>query len=152
MRGCRPSITNRKDLESLNWCLWHGQQWRSRRELESLLLTLRLPTIATKRATVGLRRLSKKLMECLNNNAGSLPDYRKRYRAGERISTSFAESAVNQLIDWRMSKSPQMRWSRMGAHGLLQVRAEGIDRRLGSTFARWYPEFVAPTRVTVMAA
>lgn len=124
----------RKDLDSLKWCLWHGQQWRSRRKLESMLFTLRLPTIASKRATVGLRRLCKKLMKYLTNNADSLPDYGKRYRAGERISTSFVESAVNQLIDWRMSKSQQMRWSRMGAHHLLQVRAEVVDGRLGETF------------------
>ena len=53
------------------------------------------------------------------------------------------ESAVNQLIDKRMSKSQQMRWSPMGANCLLQVRAELVDGRLGDTFGRWYPEFAA---------
>jgi hypothetical protein len=51
------------------------------------------------------------------------------------------ESAVNQLIDKRMWKSQQMRWSPMGAHWLLQVRAELVDDRFGDTFARWYPGF-----------
>jgi hypothetical protein len=35
----------------------------------------------------------------LKNTAESLPDYGRRYRAGERISTAFVESAVNQIID-----------------------------------------------------
>jgi hypothetical protein len=30
---------------------------------------------------------------------------------GKRIATSFVESAVNQIIDKRMSKSQQLRWS-----------------------------------------
>jgi hypothetical protein len=45
------------------------------------------------------------------NNADSITNYVQRYRAGERIATSFVESAVNQIIDKRMSKSQQMRWS-----------------------------------------
>jgi hypothetical protein len=40
-----------------------------------------------------------------------------------------------------MSKSQQMRWSPMGAHALLQVRAELVDGRLGAAFSRWYPGF-----------
>ena len=36
------------------------------------------------------------------------------------------QSIVNQLIDKRMSKSQQMRWS-PGAHALLQVRAELVE-------------------------
>ena len=60
----------------------------------------------------------------------------RRYRIGQRISTAFVESAVNQLIDKRMSKSQQMRWSPMGVHALLQVRAELVDGRLDAAFAR----------------
>ena len=69
-------------------------------------------------------------MRYLKNNLDSLVNYGRRYRNGQRISTAFMESAVNQLIDKRMSKSQQMRWSPMGAHLLLQVRAELVDGRL----------------------
>ena len=48
---------------------------------------------------------------------------------------------MNQLIDKRMSKSQQMRWSHVGAHLLLQVRAEVVDERLAENFKRWYPGF-----------
>ena len=65
----------------------------------------------------------------------------RRFHSGQRISTAFMESAVNQLIDTRMSKARQMRWSPKGAHLLLQVRAELVDGRLGDTFSRWYSGF-----------
>ena len=44
-------------------------------------------------------------------NAGSIPNYGERYRAGEVIFSSIAESAVNQVISKRMVKKQQMRWS-----------------------------------------
>jgi len=40
---------------------------------------------------------------------------RQRCRVGEIISTSFVESAVNQIISKRMVKRQQMRWSPRGA-------------------------------------
>lgn len=58
---------------------------------------------------------------------------------GRVVRITTIESAVNQLIDKRMSKSQQMRWSQKGAHALLQVRAELVDGRLPMNFARWYP-------------
>jgi hypothetical protein len=61
------------------------------------------------------------------------------------------ESAVNQLIDKRMSKSQQMRWSPKGAHLLLQVRAELVDGRLGDAFARWYPGLIAESQLCQVA-
>jgi hypothetical protein len=43
-------------------------------------------------------------------------------RCGERISTGFVESTINQLIAKRFVKKQQMRWTPRGAHLLLQVR------------------------------
>ena len=42
-------------------------------------------------------------------NAGCIPNYGQRRRAGDAISTAFTESAVNQVIS--MVKNQQMRWS-----------------------------------------
>ncbi|NOR20578.1 MAG: hypothetical protein GQ538_10880 [Xanthomonadales bacterium] len=53
----------------------------------------------------------------------------------------YISSDNDPLIDKRMSKSQQMRWSPMGAHALMQVRAELVDGRLGAAFSRWYPGF-----------
>jgi len=52
----------------------------------------------------------------IENNEDTLIDYGQRYRAGKPISTSRAEGTVNQLVNARMNKRRQMRWSPRGAH------------------------------------
>ena len=88
-----------------------------------------------------MRRWIKELLCYLQKNQDSPANYVRRCRGGHRISTAFVESAVNQLIDKRMSKSQQMRWSPLGAHALLQVRAVLVDGRLYAAFHRWFPGF-----------
>ena len=51
----------------------------------------------------------------LYSNIGSLTDYGRAWREGERIATANIKSTVNQLINRRMCKKRQMRWSRLGA-------------------------------------
>jgi len=70
------------------------------------------------------------LQAYIANNEDALIDYGQRYRAGKPISTSRAEGTVNQLVNARMNKQRQMRWSSRGAHRVLQVRAVVLDRRL----------------------
>ena len=74
--------------------------------------------------------LCTELRGYIGNNRASLIDYGRRHRAGEPISSSRAESTVNQLVNARMNKRRQMRWSPIGAHRLLQVRAAVLDGRL----------------------
>ena len=62
------------------------------------------------------------------------------------------ESAVNQLIDKRMSKSQQMRWDPRSAHLLLQVWVRAIDGQLRADFARWYPALPANASTVSLAA
>jgi len=129
-------------MDSVKWRLWHGRAAGAITRLHSMLGVM--ARLSVKDAVVKrMTKLSTELLRYLQNNADSIPDYGQRYRAGERISTSFVESAVNQIIDKRMSKSQQMRWSPQGAHRLLQVRTSVIDGRLREDFARWYPGFTA---------
>src|ERR1700674_3997436 len=72
-------------------------------------------------------------------NQNFIPNYGDRYRHGEKISTAFAESAVNQVISKRMVKKQQMRWSESGAHNLLQIRTKVLNNQLREAFVRWYP-------------
>jgi hypothetical protein len=58
----------------------------------------------------------------LEANADSLPNYGQRYRAGQRVSTGFAESAVNESVAKRMTKKQQMRWNRDTVPPFLDVR------------------------------
>jgi hypothetical protein len=67
----------------------------------------------------------------IENNEGALIDYGRHYRAGKPVSTSRAEGTVNQLVNARMNKRRQMRWSPSGAHRVLQIRAAVLDGRLG---------------------
>jgi hypothetical protein len=66
----------------------------------------------------------------LGLNASALIDDGRRYRADLPISTSHAESIVNSLVNARMNKRRQMRWSPRGAHRVLPVRAAVVDNRL----------------------
>ena len=62
-------------------------------------------------------------------------------RAGEVISSSLAESTINQVVSKRMVKKQQMRWTPRGAHLLLQVRTRVLNDDLADQFRRWHPGF-----------
>jgi len=55
------------------------------------------------------------LRSYIESNEGALIDYGQRCRAGKPISTSRAEGTVNQLVNARVNKRRQMRWSPRGA-------------------------------------
>ncbi len=109
--------------------------------LKSILRMTQRPSLLEKPVVKFVRKLTRDLIGYLQNNADSLPDYGKRYRSGQRISSAFVESKVNQLIDKRMSKSQQMRWDPQSAHQLLQVRVRVVDGQLRDDFSNWYPGF-----------
>ena len=75
----------------------------------------------------------------VRRNADTIPNYAERYRYGERVSTAFAESTVNAVVGKRFSKRQQMRWSRRGAHLMLQTRTRVLDDTLRAKFQSWYP-------------
>ena len=51
----------------------------------------------------------------LRSQCTRLVNYAERYRAGLRVEASVTEGTANFLVNWRMNKSQQMRWSRRGA-------------------------------------
>ena len=58
-------------------------------------------------AGAGLDRLWRHvadLLGYLERNQDALVPYAARRRNGEAISTAFVESAVNQIVAWRMNK------------------------------------------------
>ncbi len=60
--------------------------------------------------------------------------YAERYRTELRVGTAITEGAANFLVNRRMNKSQQMRWSRRDADLLLQVRCAVYNGTLGSGF------------------
>jgi hypothetical protein len=75
----------------------------------------------------------------LTNNQNYIINYSDRHHHGEIISSAFVESTVNELISRRMVKKQQMRWTKQGAHLLLQVRIKTLNNELKSCFNSWYP-------------
>jgi hypothetical protein len=78
-------------------------------------------------------------MHHIKANEAFILNYSDCHHYGEVISTAFVESTVNQMISKRMVKQQQMRWTKKGAHLLLQVRAQVLNEDLRPSFARWYP-------------
>jgi hypothetical protein len=68
-----------------------------------------------------------------------LPNYARRHREGQAISTAFVESLVNSLLTKRFSKKQSMQWTPEGAHLLLQIRTRTLNGDLAATFRQWYP-------------
>jgi len=64
--------------------------------------------------------------------------YAARRRRGEPIATSFVESAVDEIIAWRMVKTQQMRWSRATVQPFLDVRIAVLNGTLKHAFRRRY--------------
>jgi len=91
-----------------------------------------------------LRKLGYALLDVIRSlelNADSMPDYGQRYRSGSRISTGFAESAVNEIISKRMAKKQQMTWNRYTVQHFLDVRIQVLDGSLEDAFRYWHKGF-----------
>jgi hypothetical protein len=51
-----------------------------------------------------------------------------------------------------MVKKQQMRWTKQGAHLLLQVRVQTLNGDLRDTFRQWYPGMTPETENLSLAA
>jgi len=67
--------------------------------------------------------------------------YAARRREGEPIATSFVESAIDEIISWRMAKAQQMRWSKATVQPFLDVRTAVLNDTLEAAFRRRHPGF-----------
>jgi acyl carrier protein phosphodiesterase len=125
-------------FERIKWYLWHGNVFRALQEIESIEWELEgyaeeLP------ASTKLAKSVREFYGYIKTNQEFIPNYGERYRYGEAIATGFVEGAVNQVVSKRMVKKQQMRWTKQGAHLLLQVRSQVLNNDLRATFERWYP-------------
>ena len=72
----------------------------------------------------------------LSSQSAWLVNYAERHRAGLRVGTALTEGTANFLVNRRMNKSQQMRWTRRGADRLLQVRCAVYNGTLGTGFGQ----------------
>jgi hypothetical protein len=123
------------DVERLRHLLWNGHHDKAYEALSRITseakdtIILNNPNLEARARRLVAR--CTELRSYIENNKDALIDYGQRYRAGKPISTSRAEGTVNQLVNARMNKRRQMRWSPRGAHRVLQVRAALLDGRFG---------------------
>ena len=137
-------------LQRLKWFCWHGNVFRALQTIDDLIFDLDITEPYPEQAR--LLKAVREFDSYIRANAGRIPNYGERQRAGEAISTAFTESAVNQVISKRMVKKQQMRWTPRGAHLLLQVRTRVLNDQLADDFRRWYPGFnQAPDPLTLAA-
>ena len=62
-----------------------------------------------------LRRALDAVDRYLRSQSTHLVDYAERHRAGQRVGTALTEGTANFLVNRRMAKAQQMRWTRRGA-------------------------------------
>jgi hypothetical protein len=125
-----------EEIKALKWKLWHRQVERAICVLEKIVEDMNELGRRGEFSAARLNSLGRQLLTYIRSNQTTLVDYGARYRAGRRVSTSLAESAVNSLVAKRMVKSQQMRWSPSGAHLMLQVRAAMVNGNLRQRLRR----------------
>jgi hypothetical protein len=130
-------------IERIKWFLWHGNVFRALDDLETLneeLYTWSEESVSTKETKQNkLWKLVDEFGTYIKNNQAFIVNYGEKYRYSATISTAFVESTVNELISRRMAKKQQMRWTKKGAHLLLQLRIKTLNNDLHKSFIQWYP-------------
>jgi hypothetical protein len=127
-------------LERIKHYLWHGNIYQALCLADLFAAKLEAIEDLTPKGQK-LAQAARELHTYLRLNGNYVPNYGERYRNGERISTGFVESAVNQVISKRFVKKQQMRWTPRGAHLLLQTRTKVLNGDLEEMFRTHYPGF-----------
>ena len=115
-----------RQVRHAKWLVWHGKASKGHARLQAMDAQL-LEREGYEWSTLWWNL--QKVAGYIRDNPG-LVNYGSRHRKGLPISSSIAESAVNQVVSHRMTKNQQMRWSDEGAHLLAQVRVQEISGEL----------------------
>jgi hypothetical protein len=110
------------EIERAKWRFWNGY---AERGIIALVHLAHWAAAQCFHHLPSLNKLSKSLLDgirYLESNSDSMPDYGERYRVGARISTGFAESAVNEIIGssqgaWRRNTADEVESLRGPASG-----------------------------------
>ena len=127
------------EVERLHWRIWNGKAKNVQRSIKRIRKVM--PVFKGEQSQGAKGVASRKLWHALHaidkylrGQAAWLVNYAKRHCAGLRVGTSITEGTANFLVNRRMNKSQQMRWSRKGADLLLQVRCAVYNGTLGAGF------------------
>jgi len=123
-----------RGLARAKWRLWHGRWPGCRRKLAALYRWTERKRLRDVTGIGRLQQHASELLGYLKRNENALVHYAARRRRGEAISTSFVESAVNEIVAKRMNKKQQMRWSRATVQPFLDVRTAVLNDTLEDAF------------------
>lgn len=132
-----------EEVERLRWWLWNGKVKDAGISIDRIRAVMqhfrcepggRRPIASSRKLWTALRTLDGYLV----GQSNWLVNYGERHRAGRRVSTALTEGTANFLVNRRMNKSQQMRWSRRGASRLLQLRCAVYNATLGSGFGQHF--------------
>jgi hypothetical protein len=145
------------EVERLHWRIWNGKAKNAQKTIERTRKVMHLYKAARGHRTqdVAPRKLWHALHEIdkyLRSQSARLANYAARHRAGKRVGTAVTEGTANFLVNRRMNKSQQMRWSRRGANLVLQVRCAVYNGVLGSGFGQRFEPIGSPDAAVAIAA
>jgi hypothetical protein len=133
------------EVERLHWRIWNGRAQNARKSIDRIRAVMHLfqGEPGSRKSVAPSRKLWTALHALdgyLSGQSAWLVNYAERHRAGLRVGTAVTEGTANFLVNRRMNKSQQMRWSRRGADLLLQVRCAVYNGTLGFDFGqKFYP-------------
>jgi hypothetical protein len=146
-----------EEVERLHWRLWNGKAQDAQVSLDRIRAVLhhfrgeadgRRSAAPSRRLWTALRALN----DYLTGQSDWLVNYAERHRAGQRAGTALTEGTANFLVNRRMNKAQQMRWTRRGADRLLQVRCAVYNGTLGTSFGQRFHAANDPHPSTAIAA
>jgi hypothetical protein len=124
-------------LNRAKWKVWHGNLYGASIALSSFYDGVDIHAMIAEAdsgrssAVEQVRERLTELWSYLTANQTRLINYGREYHEGHRTSTAPVESTVDQLVDWRMEKKQDMRWTHRGAQILLHARCALINGELG---------------------
>src|SRR4051812_11646327 len=121
------------EVERLRWRIWNGKAKDAQISIDRIHALL--PSFESVPARK-LRRALDAVDRYLRSQSAHLVDYAERHPAGLRGGTSLTEGTANFLVNRRLAKAQQMRWTRRGADLLLQVRCAVYNGTLGTGFGQ----------------
>jgi len=130
-----------EEVERLHWRIWNGKAQDAQVSINRIRAVRHhfQGEPDQRRSTAPSRKLWTALHALdgyLTGQSAWLVNYAERHRAGLRVGTAITEGTANFLVNRRMNKSQQMRWSRRGADLLLQVQCGVYNGTLGSGFGQ----------------
>jgi hypothetical protein len=129
------------EVERLHWRIWNGKAKHARKSIDRIRAVMHhfQGEPGTQKSIAPSRKLWTALHALdgyLTGQSAWLVNYAERHRAGLRVGTAITEGTANFMVNRRMNKSQQMRWSRRGSDLLLQVRCAVYNGTLGFDFGQ----------------